>query len=372
MLEMVGALAGVLGLLALLRLALRWQGIGPPRDPETSPRVLGSCAVGTRQRLCVVEASGERMLLGVTDGSVSLLRVLPSRAPAPPAEVPASSAEPQDSPAEPEDSSAEAPLRRSRPNVRLRPWLLAGLVLLAGAAAPAPLAAAQDAGAAGAPSITLELRGPDGPQEVSSALEMLALLSLVTIAPSILLMATCFTRVVVVLAFLRQAIGLQHMPPNQVLIGLALFITFCVMAPIGEQIRTDAYEPWVAKQIEGREAGERALVPVRRFLLASTRANDLDLFLGLSKQAPPAEIETAPLTALLPAYVISELRTAFSIGFMIFLPFLVIDLVVSSMLIAMGMIVLPPIVVSLPFKLMLFVLVDGWNLVLGSLIEGLT
>jgi flagellar biosynthetic protein FliP len=216
------------------------------------------------------------------------------------------------------------------------------------------------------------VEGPGAPDGLSPAFQMLGLLTLVAVAPSLLLLATCFTRIIVVLAFLRQAIGLQHMPPNQVLIGLALFLTVAVMAPVAEQIRTEAYEPFVAKQIEAGVAGERALAPIRAFLLESTREADLELFLRISKQQPPADVAATPLTALLPAFVISELRTAFEIGFMIFLPFLVVDLVVSSLLISMGMIVLPPIVVSLPFKLMLFVLVDGWNLVLGSLALGLS
>jgi flagellar biosynthetic protein FliP len=239
--------------------------------------------------------------------------------------------------------------------------LLSALALLA-----LPLMA--NAAAPGIPAVVVE--GEPGAQSYSLTLQLLILMTAVTLLPSIFLMMTAFTRIVIVLAILRQAIGAGQAPPNQVLIGLALFLTVAVMAPVAEKIRTEAYEPFVAKQIEASVAGERALAPIRAFLLDSTREADLDLFLRISKQAAPADLATAPLTALLPAFVISELRTAFEIGFMIFLPFLVVDLVVSSLLISMGMIVLPPIVVSLPFKLMLFVLVDGWNLVLGSRARG--
>jgi flagellar biosynthetic protein FliP len=249
---------------------------------------------------------------------------------------------------------------------------LAGFVVSSSAWAAAPSARNSDkteaaAAANSGAGIHISLDAPGAPEELSSALEMLALLTLVSVAPAILLMATCFTRIVVVLALLRQAIGLQHMPPNQVLVGLALFLTLGVMSPVGEQVRVAAYEPYVAEQIDAREAGTRALVPIRAYLAKSTRESDLALFLEFTEQRPET-VDDVPLTALIPAHLISELRTAFEIGFMVFLPFLVVDLVVSSLLISMGMIVLPPVVVSLPFKLMLFVLADGWNLVLGSLV----
>jgi flagellar biosynthetic protein FliP len=358
MFETTGALLLVIAALYGLRALLRARGIGLAANPGAVPRVLGGVALGPRARLCVVDAAGERLLLGVTDAQITLLRAVEAPEPAAPAEPDA---------------------RRAGSRF---PHKLRALLLLSAALCLAPLAsgaaekadakqseASDDAGSrepAGA-ALHISLGAPDAPKEISSALEMLALLTIVTLAPAILLMATCFTRIIVVLALLRQAIGLQHMPPNQVLVGLALFLTVGVMSPVAEEIRVKAYEPYAAGEIDAAEAGERALVPVRAFLAKSTRDADLALFLDLTKQPKPKRAMDVPLTALLPAYVISELRTAFEIGFMVFLPFLVVDLVVSSLLISMGMIVLPPVVVSLPFKLMLFVLADGWNLVLGSL-----
>ena len=363
MAQTIGALALVLGLLFGLRALLRWQGAGRVAASGGGPRLLSACAVGPRQRVCVVEAGGARLLVGVTEQQVSLLHVLPE--PALGAAAPA-----------PDPVEAAVPAVPARAPRRFGAWWLAAALALS-VLAPALPSGAEGASAAvasaahEAPRLTVSLEGAGAPDGLSPAFQMLGLLTLVALAPSVLLLATCFTRIIVVLAFLRQAIGLQHMPPNQVLIGLALFLTVAVMAPVADKIRTEAYEPLVAKQIDASAAAERALGPIRSYLLASTREADLALFLRISKQEPPADLATTPLTALLPAFVISELRTAFEIGFMIFLPFLVVDLVVSSLLISMGMIVLPPIVVSLPFKLMLFVLVDGWNLVLGSLALGL-
>jgi flagellar biosynthetic protein FliP len=359
MLEMTGALLVVLALLYGVRALLRARGIGLAGDAAGAPRVVGGVALGQRARLCVVDAAGERLLLGVTDAQVTLLRAAPCPA--------------RESEREPEGAAAK-PARLLRALLPL--CLVACLAPAAGhagaqgsASKPGPVEAAATTAPGAGTGLQISLGAPGAPTQVSSALEMLALLTLVTLAPAILLMATCFTRIVVVLALLRQAIGLQHMPPNQVLIGLALFLTVGVMSPVAEQIRVKAYEPYAAEQIDAKEAATRALVPVRAFLSKSTREADLALFLEISKQPRPKTAEEVPLTALLPAYVISELRTAFEIGFMVFLPFLVVDLVVSSLLISMGMIVLPPVVVSLPFKLMLFVLADGWNLVLGSLAQ---
>jgi flagellar biosynthetic protein FliP len=354
MFEMTGALLVVVALLYGLRSVLRWRGGVGVAGGAQLPRVLGGVALGPRARLCVVDAHGERLLIGVTDAQVTLLRSLGDAEPTATRE----SGEPQ-----------RAPSRGLRALL-----LLGALLLLAPIASSAETKAAGAAaeaetqtGAPAAASLHISLGDGSGGGEISSALEMLALLTVVTLAPAILLMATCFTRVIVVLALLRQAIGLQHMPPNQVLVGLALFLTVGVMSPVAERIRVDAYAPYAAGELEAGEAAQRALAPVRAFLEKSTREADLALFLELSKQPAPKTASDVPLTALLPAYVISELRTAFEIGFMVFLPFLVVDLVVSSLLISMGMIVLPPVVVSLPFKLMLFVLADGWNLVLGSL-----
>jgi flagellar biosynthetic protein FliP len=356
MFEMTGALLVVVALLYGLRAVLRLRGGLPFAASAQLPRVVGGVALGPRARLCVVDAAGERLLLGVTDAQVTLLRELGAAEPAPVRE-----------------GAAEAAAPSSRRG--LRALLLLGALLWVAPhasfaeppAAPSAADSAKTAAPAGAAALHISFGDGSGGGEISSALEMLALLTVVTLAPAILLMATCFTRVIVVLALLRQAIGLQHMPPNQVLVGLALFLTVGVMSPVAERIRVDAYVPYSAGEIDAGEAGQRALVPVRAFLEKSTREADLALFLELAKQPAPKSAADVPLTALLPAYVISELRSAFEIGFLVFLPFLVVDLVVSSLLISMGMIVLPPVVVSLPFKLMLFVLADGWNLVLGSL-----
>lgn len=328
-------------------------GLGTPSSAGRALFVRESCALTAKQRICIVEADGQRFLVGASESGIRLLDRLPEA----PTEEPASEKDATDA------SDGRGPASR-------RNWLRVGtsaLVLFGAGALDPSLAQAAEAD----PSISIGLGGLTAPEEISSALEIVALLTIVSIAPSILLMATCFTRIVIVLAFLRQAIGIQQLPPSQVLVGLAFFITLFVMAPVGEEIRTQAYAPYVAKEIDAEVAASRAVAPVRTFLLQHTREQDLTLFMDLAKQAPVAALEDVPITSLLPAYMLSELRTAFEIGFMIYLPFLVVDLIIASMLISMGMIVLPPIVISLPFKLMLFVLMDGWNRVVGSLIDGL-
>lgn len=361
MVEVGSSLAIVVGALVLLRVGLQVAGVGRRAPRRRSLRVVDTCALGPRRRVHVIEAEGQRLLVGVSERGLSLLHVLGA----------AESPEADEAPVETTETDATPRLAMALPA-----WLRAGARLLAPAillavVLAAPGAQAQETADAAGPALTLSLDGATAPESLSSTLEVLGLITLVTIAPSLLLMATCFTRIVIVLAFLRQAIGVQHLPPNQVLIGLALFTTLFVMTPVADQIRVQAYEPYVAEEIPAPEAAQRALQPVRGFLMSFTRESDLDLFLELAGRTEVATLEEVPLTTLLPAYMISELRTAFEIGFMLYLPFLVIDLVIASMLISMGMIVLPPIVISLPFKLMLFVLLDGWHLVLGSLMTGL-
>ncbi len=348
MLEVGSALLVVLGAAALLRAGLGWLGLAPAAGTRRL-RVIESAALGARQRVHLVEVAGERLLLGSAESGVRVLRRLP----------PENQAETESAGAEPET-----------PPARRLPALLRGLAPLL-ALAWVVLAADPSLAQAGETALRIDLDAATAPEGLSSTLEVLALLTLLSIAPSILLMATCFTRIVIVLAFLRQAIGIHQLPPSQVLVGLAFFLTLFVMAPVGEQVRVEAYEPYLARELDAREAGERALAPIRSFMAEHTREQDLALFLDLAEQPPVEELEAVSLTTLLPAFVISELRTAFEIGFMIYLPFLVVDLVIASMLISMGMIVLPPIVISLPFKLMLFVLLDGWNLVVASLVAGL-
>lgn len=207
------------------------------------------------------------------------------------------------------------------------------------------------------------------PGVVSTSVKLLLLLTVLSLAPSILILLTSFTRIVVVLSFVRNGLATNQMPPNQVIIGLALFMTFFIMAPVFYQVNKDALQPLFNDEISLEEAYERASVPFKEFMSKHTRQKDLQLFLDYAEADPPESIEDIPLTTLVPAYVISELKTAFQMGFMIFIPFLVIDMVVSSVLMSMGMMMLPPVMISLPFKILLFVLVDGWYLVVKSLLQ---
>lgn len=202
------------------------------------------------------------------------------------------------------------------------------------------------------------------------SLQILFLLTVLTLAPSILIMMTSFTRLIIVLSFIRNALGLQQTPPNQVIIGLALFLTFFIMAPIGAQINEEAIQPYLREEINQEIALERAMEPIREFMFRQTRDKDLGLFLNIRNMENVNDIKDVPNHVLIPAFIISELKTAFQIGFVIYIPFLVIDMVVSSTLMSMGMMMLPPVIISLPFKILLFVLVDGWNLIVRSLVLG--
>ncbi|MBO1519180.1 flagellar type III secretion system pore protein FliP [Oceanisphaera pacifica] len=206
----------------------------------------------------------------------------------------------------------------------------------------------------------------DGSEEYSLTLQVLALMTALSFLPAIVIMMTSFTRIIIVLSILRQAMGLQQSPNNQVLIGISLFLSFFIMSPVLDRVNVDALQPYLSEEITSKEALARAELPVRDFMLAQTRVKDLDTFLNIADIQVDNEAEV-PLRVLIPAFVTSELKTAFQIGFMLFLPFLVIDLVVASILMAMGMMMLSPMIISLPFKLMLFVLVDGWNLIMGTL-----
>jgi len=237
--------------------------------------------------------------------------------------------------------------------------LLALAVLLA-----APFAMAADPLSLPAMSVTA---GANGAQEYSVNLQILLLMTALGFIPAFVMLMTSFTRIIIVLSILRQALGLQQTPSNPVLLGLSLFLTLFIMAPVFERINEDALQPYLKEQIQPEEALKRAEVPLKEFMLAQTRENDLDLFVRLSGKEKLQSAEQAPLLTLIPAFVTSELKTAFQIGFMIFIPFLIIDLVISSVLMAMGMMMLSPLVISLPFKIMLFVLIDGWALVIGTL-----
>ena len=208
---------------------------------------------------------------------------------------------------------------------------------------------------------------PGGGQTYSLSIQTLMLMTAITFLPAVMLMMTAFTRIIIVLALLRQALGTMQTPPNQVLVGLSLFLTFFVMGPVFDQINNTALQPLMQNQIEMQEAMQRSVTPLRTFMLRQTRQDDLALFVRLSRSGPIQSPEATPLKVLVPAYVTSELKTAFQIGFLLFIPFLIIDMVVAAVLMSMGMMMLSPVTISLPFKLMLFVLVDGWNLVIGSL-----
>jgi flagellar biosynthetic protein FliP len=215
----------------------------------------------------------------------------------------------------------------------------------------------------------MEFFNSSAPENVATSVKLLLLLTVLSLAPSILILMTSFTRVVIVLSFVRTALATNQMPPNQVIVGLALFITFFVMAPTFSEVNEKALTPLFNEEITLEEAYDKAAIPFKDFMSEHTRQKDLQLFLDYSKAERPKSVEDIPLTTLVPAFAISEIKTAFQIGFMIFIPFLVIDMVVSSVLMSMGMMMLPPVMISLPFKILLFVLVDGWYLVVKSLLE---
>jgi flagellar biosynthesis protein FliP len=244
-------------------------------------------------------------------------------------------------------------------------WLI-GIALGAGVLFAGQLAQAQGVTL---PSVNLGFKTTEKPDEVVNAVKIVLLLTVLTLAPAILIMMTAFTRIIVVLSFVRQAIGTAQMPPNQLLVGLALFLTFFVMRPAFDEVNEKALRPYLAGTISQEKAVDAALVPIRRFMFNQTRDADLALFVKLARIEAPKTRLDVPTMVLIPAFVISELKTAFQIGFIIYLPFLVIDMVISGVLMAMGMMMLPPVVISLPFKIMLFVLVDGWALLVGSMVK---
>lgn len=254
----------------------------------------------------------------------------------------------------------------SRP---FRPWekgIVACVALIACLWAFADAAAAQTA----IPRFTIGVEAADSPEEVAVSLQILFLLTILTLAPAILVMTTSFTRIVVVLSFIRNALSTNQMPPNQVLIGLALFLTFFVMAPTWQSVYQEAFVPYMAQEIGQAEAIERALGPVREFMFSHTRERDLALFVEMSGAPRPVEPADVGTELLIPAFIISELKSAFQMGFILFIPFIVIDMIVASTLMSMGMLMLPPVMISLPFKILLFVLVDGWHLIVRSLLLG--
>lgn len=236
----------------------------------------------------------------------------------------------------------------------------AGLVFFSRAAAAAPTIPV--------PTINIGVGNANNPQEMSASLQVVFLLTVLSLAPSILIMTTSFTRIVVVLSFMRSAMATQQAPPNQVIIGLAIFLTIFVMFPTWSQVNRDALQPYMQAKITQEQAFTRAMGPVRNFMFKQTREQDLALFVKLSNMPRPKTFDDVPTYVLIPSFIISELKTAFQIGFILFIPFIVIDMIVASSLMSMGMLMLPPMMISLPFKILLFVMVDGWNLLVRSLV----
>jgi flagellar biosynthetic protein FliP len=216
-------------------------------------------------------------------------------------------------------------------------------------------------------SLSIGLEGVSNPRQVDSAIKILFAITLLTLAPAIILLMTSFTRIVIVLSFVRHALSLQGAPANQIVIGLALFLTYFIMAPVWDRVQTEALEPYRLGQVSGGEALDRAIVPVKDFMLRQARPKDVELFVALAKLGPTAP-EDLPLKVVIPGFILSELRTAFQMGFLLFVPFILIDLVVATVLMSMGMFMMPPMSISLPLKILLFVLVDGWNLIVRSVV----
>jgi flagellar biosynthetic protein FliP len=252
------------------------------------------------------------------------------------------------------------------------PWLLAGLAaIFVVIAALAPAFAQTIPGPTSPtipiPQINVGVTPATKPSDVAFSLQILLLLTVLTLAPTLIVLTTAFTRIVVVLSFVRTALGTQSNPPNQVLIGLAMFLTFFVMAPVIQDINKNALQPYLGQKISQQVALDRAQKPLRAFMFKQTREKDIAVFYSMTKEPRPAKQDDVPTYLLIPAFTISELKTAFEIGFAIYIPFIVIDMVVASVLLSMGMMMIPPVLISLPFKILIFLLVDGWNLTVSAL-----
>ena len=256
--------------------------------------------------------------------------------------------------------------------VRYKPfWICCGIAVFSLWILPA-IAMAQTAPSAPTvpvPNINIGVGQAKSPTQVATSLQILLLLTIVSLAPTMLVLLTSFTRVIVVLSFVRTALGTQQVPPNQVLVGLALLLTFFIMNPVITDINKNALQPYMKQKISQTVALNRAAVPLRKFMFRQTRQKDIQLFYSLSKEPQPKSEADVPTYLLIPAFVISELKTAFEIGFAIYVPFIVIDMVVASILLSMGMMMIPPIIISLPFKILIFLLVDGWNLTVASIFQ---
>lgn len=343
----VGLVAAAVGALVW------WQRRRGGARPDDVIRLVATRALGGKRLLAVVEVERDRFLLGLTDDAVTCLGRLGDATPG------GASAR--------ESAASSTGAAGGERGWRLDGGSAFGFSILVVAAALATVLAAAVPAHAALPQLSLEVGGNgDG---LSASIQLMLLFTLLSFAPAILIGVSAFIRIVIVLAFVRQAVGTQQMPPNQVVIALALFLTFFVMMPTLRQVNQDAIQPYLQDATPPVEALERAFQPLRAFMLRQTREKDLALFLGISQHARPDTAADVPPEVVIPAFMISELKTAFQISFMVYIPFLVLDMVVASILTSMGMITLPPVLISLPFKLMIFVLVDGWNLLISSLIR---
>ncbi len=237
------------------------------------------------------------------------------------------------------------------------------VMLLATSAATAPAVTVP------VPTVQIGVTDSDEPQEVAKTLQIALILTVLALAPSILIMMTCFTRIIIVFSFIRHALSTQQMPSNQILAGMALFLTFYIMSPVWQKINDTALQPYLNEQLSLQDALQKSALPIREFMLKQTKEKDLALLISMTKGERPRTPDDIPFTTIIPAFMISEVSTAFSVGFLIYVPFLVIDMVVACVLLSMGMMMLPPVMISLPFKVLLFVLVDGWNLLIASVIK---
>lgn len=386
--KVVGFL-GVLVALALylVRLRKRVFSGGYGKGPYLS--LIETLSLGQNRFLCLVKAGDSHLLLGVTPSNITLLKE--AKLEEEPGTQKGESGSEQSSRAERGSNDAEqvkeseenvhqgdefSSLLSEKLNLLKKTWkrrlpflgllLLAGITLLWTCPVKAAPSSSQDLPL---PDVNIQINGVEGQGGLMTSLGILAVLTVLTLAPAILILTTCFTRIIVVFSFLRAGLGTQQTPPNQVLIGLALLLTFFVMTPTWSQVNEVAIKPYVAGEITAQKALELGEGPVKDFMLRQTREEDLALFASVSGQQNPQSPQDLTLVQIVPAFAISELRTAFEMGFILFLPFLIIDMVVASTLMSMGMLMLPPILISLPFKILLFVLVDGWALVVRSLIS---
>ena len=357
------ALGLVLFCIILFGMAARKTGLlGKIRRNPALP-IISRTPLGPRTEVVVVQAGNEQLVLGVTAQQINLLHKMPAPEAPPESSVHGSDATPNQS--SPDKASYPSPdgkmtfreaLKRHLPLKMLLACLLPALLLMGDPAfAQVNL-----------PALT-SAANPDGSQTYSLSMQTLLLLTGLSFLPAVILMMTGFTRIVIVLGLLRNALGTGASPPNSVIIGLSLFLTFFVMSPVLDQIAEQAYVPLNEGQITFEQAVERASRPIHAFMIGQTRESDLALFADMANMTEFESPEAVPMRILIPAFVTSELKTAFQIGFTIFIPFLIIDLVIASVLMSLGMMMVPPVTISLPFKLMLFVLADGWHLLLGSL-----